>query len=84
MSRIAALSLVIVLIGCGGDESRPDPSTTTTEQAASTTAESVASSTSTTPVPSSTSTTNADEGAGDEAITVTEKITITIKDPEDR
>lgn len=82
MRRLATFSLVIALVGCSGDGSRSDPPTTTTAAATSTTAEPVARTT-TAPVPSSTSTTTTGDETGDEAISVTEKITITITDPED-
>ena len=88
MRRLLAFSLVIALVGCGGDDSRRESSTTTAPPITSTTVGFVApSSTTTAPTPSSTSTTSADDGvtsaddgAGGEAITVTERITITIID----
>lgn len=82
MRSLATFLLVLTLSGCGGEDSNPDPMQTT-RPTTSTSPELVVAATTTTPAPSSTTTTAAEKEPGSESISVTEKITITVTDPED-
>ncbi len=83
MRHLIGLLLVLALVGCSGDDAKPNPSTTTAPVDTSTTTEPVAPSTTAPPATSTTSAPTSDDNPGTESIGVTEKITIVITDPED-
>jgi hypothetical protein len=83
MSRAAAGLLVLALVGCSGDDAKPDPSTTEAPVENTTTSESVAPLSTVPPATSTPPAVTTDENPGTESIGVTEKITITVTGAED-
>ena len=85
MRGFTSLVMVLALVGCAEMSQRPEPSTTAVPTSSSTTTTSLAHITTTTSVLPEPAETEPDSGQdpGSETIGVSEKITITVIDPED-
>ena len=83
MRRVIALLLVLALAGCSGDDAKSNPATTTAPTDPGTTNEFVVPSTTAELATTTTVAATSDDNPGSESIAVTEKITITVTDPED-
>lgn len=79
MRHVIACLLVLALVGCNGDDAKSNPLTTTASADPITKNEIATAASATTTTAAATS----DHSPGSESIAVTEKITITVTDPED-
>lgn len=83
MKRIIEFLLVLALVGCSGDDDKSNPLTTTAAVDTGTNKDQGAPSTAAALATTTTAAATSDHSPGSESIAVTEKITITVTDPED-